>query len=249
VHYKKAPIIEAVLEFRWASAKSLDELTAALSLPAFEGFGDPKPRHLINASLNVQTASRAVTMAHEQQHVGFEISLRDGSKLVILEQDKFVFVQRAPYDCWKYYSERALALLGPVAELFKVAEFSRIGVRFVNRIDIPFSDARNFNTDDYITVKFDGPRPDAGIIDEFQMRLVKPTGIEGIAYALTVATSQSPLADHGGILLDIDVFTRRSVPSTGSEFLSSLSTMHKEKNAIFESCITDQSRALFGGIK
>lgn len=81
------------------------------------------------------------------------------------------------------------------------------------------------------------------------MRLVKPTDKEGIAYALTVATSHSPLTDHLGILLDIDVFTRRTVPATGSEFSGVLSTMRDEKNDIFQSCITDRSRKLFGEIE
>ncbi len=46
-----------------------------------------------------------------------------------------------------------------------------------------------------------------------------------------------------------DVFTRKPFPITGSEFSQVLSTMRDEKNDIFDCCITDQSKALFGDIK
>jgi uncharacterized protein (TIGR04255 family) len=65
---------------------------------------------------------------------------------VIIESDKFVFVQRAPYDQWKTFSQRALSLLEPVAVSLGVGEFSRIGTRFVNRIDIPQVGGANVNT-------------------------------------------------------------------------------------------------------
>ena len=38
MRYEKAPILEAVLEFRWASSKSLDELKVALESSIFDGF-------------------------------------------------------------------------------------------------------------------------------------------------------------------------------------------------------------------
>lgn len=241
MRYKKAPILEAVLEFRWAHPNSLEEVESILSLPEFESFAAPKPRHAISASLDLQAGE----VSQDRRHVGFEVARRDGTEIVFLEQGKFVFIQRAPYDRWEYFSKQALEILEPVTRKLGVNEFSRIGVRFVNRIDVPFSDGGKFNTDDYITVKFDGPRADLGIIDEFQMRLVKPTTKHGISYALSVATSPSPLAKHGGIILDIDVFTSKPTPTCVPEFFDLLSTMRDEKNAIFESCITDSSRALF----
>lgn len=246
MRYKKAPILEAALEFRWEPERSLDVLRKVLGLTVFEGFEEPKPRRLVSAALDLQDGS----FSHETKEVGFDLSRKDGSERVFLEASKLVFVQPAPYDRWEGFSTRAQELLGAAVEALEVEEFSRIGARFVNRIDVPLSESGSFKTEDYIRYKLDGPRDDAGIIEEFQMRVVKPTLNEDIAYALVIATAaSSPLPGHAGIVLDIDVFTRKPIPFKGHRLASVLADMRKEKNEIFESCITEESRALFGGVE
>jgi uncharacterized protein (TIGR04255 family) len=242
MHYRKAPILEAVLEFQWSSVKSIAELENALNLPAFQNFEEPKPRRLMSATFDIESGG----VSQDIQNIGFDLALKDGTERVFLEEGKFVFIQSAPYDRWDYFSDRALNLLEPTVDALGVTEFTRVGVRFVNRIDVPFSDVGKFNTDDYITMKFDGPRPDKGIIEEFQMRVVKPTQKDGISYALVVATSPSPLPDHGAIVLDISVFSQNPVPASGPNLVTILGTMRVEKNDIFERCLTGAARKLFG---
>lgn len=245
MRYKKAPILEAVLEFRWSPTKLLDDLRTVLTSSEFDGFEEPKPRVQIDATVNVD----ANAFSHQQRQLGFEAALRDGSEIVFLEEQKFVFVQRAPYDRWEHFSQRALALLATVVSALGVSEFSRVGLRFVNRIDIPNHDGPGIITDEYVTIKFDGPRHDRGIVEEFQMRVVKPTEKDGIHYALVLATTASPVPGNSAILLDIDVFTRRPVPASGEKLILTLDEMRGEKNHIFEECLTDKARSLFGGVE
>ncbi len=243
--YKMAPILEAVLAFHWLPKKSLTELGAVLKSSAFEGFGEPNGRVEIATGVDLEGGA----FSHQQRQVGYQTALRDGSQVVFLEEGAFIFIQRAPYDRWERFSERALTLLAPTVSMLGITEFSRVGLRFVNRIDIPTNGAAGINTDAYVKVKFDGPRHDKGEIEEFQMRVVKPSEKKGLAYALVLATTPSPLADHSAILLDIDVFTRQPLPAAGEELLAMLGEMRLEKNDIFESCLTDQARKLFGGVE
>ena len=243
MRYVKAPILEAVLEFRWSPAKSLDELEPVLQLSEFEGFEGPTPRVQVDATIDI----RAGSVAHKQQQIGFEASLRDGSEIVFLEESKFVFLQRAPYSRWDHFSQRALALLAPTVAALRIDEFSRVGLRFVNRIDIPNQSEAGIETDRYVNIRFDGPRLDRGVIEEFQMRVVKPTEKDGIHYALVAATTASPLPDHSAILLDIEVFTRERLVACGEDLTRTLGEMRAEKNDIFEECLTDAARELFGG--
>lgn len=245
LRYKKAPILEAVLAFRWSSPKSLDELQAVLSDSAFERFEKPKPRIQIGAAINVEAGE----ISHEQKQLGYEVALRDGSELVFLEEHQFVFVQRAPYDRWEYFSKQASSLLELVVAKLNIDEFERVGLRFVNRIDVPVSDGAAINTDDYVTVNFNGPREDRGVIEEFQMRVVKPTDKQGVHYALVLATTAAPMPGYCSILLDIDVFTRTPIPASGEELMSKLGEMRIEKNNIFEECLTDKAKDLFGGVE
>lgn len=242
MRYRKAPILEAVLEFRWSSSKSLEELRIALSSSAFEDFEEPKSRNQLDTTVKLDGSA----YSHEKRQIGFEATLRDGLQIVFLEEQKFIFVQRAPYDRWEYFSERALALLAPTVEALGIEEFSRVGLRFVNRIDIP---EQKIDTDDYVTVRFDGPRQDRGAIEELQMRVVKPSEKEGLHYALILATTKSPWPDYSSILLDIDVFTREPIPAKGEKLMHVLGEMRREKNEIFEECVTDRARDLFGGVE
>ena len=245
MRYKKAPILEAVLEFRWSPSKSLDELKAVLTSAAFDGFGEPKPRVQIDATVDLDTN----TLSHEQRQLGYEVAQRDGSEIVFLEGQKFVFVKRAPYDRWESFSDRAMKLLDATTSSLNITEFSRVGTRFVNRIDVPDGGEDGYNTDDYVTVRFDGPREDKGIIEEFQMRVVKSSEKEGLRYALVIATTKSPLPDHSAILLDIDVFTLQPVLTSGGKLLKMLGEMRDEKNDIFMKCLTEKARDLFGGVE
>lgn len=245
MRYIKAPILEAALEFRWSSPRSIDALDAALKSSVYDDFEERKPRFQVRASIDIAKEK----VVHERERQGFELALRDGSERILLEKERFVFIQSAPYDRWDYFRSRALGCLEPSIEKLEIAEFSRVGLRFVNRIDAPHTSEAGCESDDYITVQFNGPRHDKGVIEEFQMRVVKPTEKDGISYALAVATTPSPLPNHSGILLDIDVFTKRSVPSYGEELLQILNDMREEKNEIFEECITDKTRSLFGGIE
>lgn len=245
MRYRKAPILEAALEFRWTPEKPLDAIRAFATLPVFSEFEAPKERRQINATLDLQGGE----ISQVSKEVGFELARKDGSQIVMIEVGKFVFVQRAPYDQWQTFSQRALSLLEPVASGLEISEFSRIGTRFVNRIDIPRVSGANVDTDDYITVSFNGPRPDAGVVHEFQMRVVKPTLKNGISYALVVATTDSLLPDHASIVLDIDVFTDGPTPASGDIFAKVLAEMRDEKNDIFQRCLKQAAVDLFGGVE
>jgi uncharacterized protein (TIGR04255 family) len=242
LRYKKAPILEAVLEFRWSPPKQQDQLSALLTATAFAGLVEPKPRFRIDAAINVD----ANEFLHQQRQVGFEVARGDRSEIVFLEEQKFVFVKPAPYDRWETFSARALELLDATVSALGISEFERVGTRFINRIDIPEA---SINTDDYVTVSFDGPREDRGMVEEFQMRVVKPSATEGIRYALVLATTASPLSDHTAVLLDIDVFTQGPLSATGEELMRTLGAMRDEKNDIFEKCLTQKSRDLFGDVE
>lgn len=243
MRYKKAPILEAAIEFRWASAVPMDALASAARIPVFERFEEPKPRRLMSANFDLEAGG----VTQEVTEVGFEMVLKDGSERVFLERDKFVYVQSAPYDQWDDFLGRAMAIMAPTIKSLELAEFSRVGVRFINRIDVPTDEDGKFATDDYITIKFDGPRQDKGIVEEFVLRVVKPTQKDNISYALVVASSPSPLPDHSGIVVDIDVFTQTPTSVVGPKLSTTLGELRVEKDEIFESCITEKARALFGG--
>lgn len=241
--YEKAPIVEAVIEVRWETARTIEDIELLMTTSFRPEFGEPKQRRMVLAQLDLEGGS----LSQEQTLIGYQMSKDDGSEIIILETGKFAFIQPAPYDRWEKFSARAVHFIELVSRSLQVSEYSRVGVRFANRIDVPKVEGESIETDDFVRIKFDGPRHDIGRVDEFQMRIVKPTEKPGISYALYVATVPSPLAGMESIAVDIDVFSSGELVKMGTEFSNMLNTMREEKNSIFESCLTEKSRMLFGG--
>lgn len=243
LRYKKAPIVEAVIEVRWPSARPIESLEHALSAEAFSSFEPPKPRHRIEATFDSKTGD----FKYDVQPLGFEAAARDGSEKYLIGTDRFAYIQAAPYGEWSEFSGRFFEYAMPLLAELGVEELCRVGVRFVNRIDAPTTDTEPPDASAYLNVSFDGPRTDDGTIKEFHMRVVKQTKNPNISYGLTVASVGSPLPNFSGILLDIDAFSDASLQVGSEELNEVLGELRKEKNHIFEESVTDQARELFGG--
>lgn len=243
MRYKKAPIVEAVIEVRWASFATMDMLLPALSGEGFQPFEEPKPRHRIEATFDTQ--SQAFSYSTDQ--LGFEAATKDGSQRYLIERDRFAFILTAPYDHWEAFCARFFEVAWPAFELLKIDAFTRIGVRFVNRIDVPVSGDGLPDTNLYLNLSVEGPQAGAGGMKEFQLRVVKHTEDPNILFGLTVANTGSPLPRYSGLLLDIDAFTEQSITVDREELNAVLDALRQTKNHIFEACITDETRAIFGG--
>jgi uncharacterized protein (TIGR04255 family) len=55
-----------------------------------------------------------------------------------------------------------------------------------------------------------------------------------------------PLEGHLSIMLDIDVGRDHDLPQRDEGLLSLLQEFRIEKNRVFEACVTDRARELFG---
>jgi uncharacterized protein (TIGR04255 family) len=54
-----------------------------------------------------------------------------------------------------------------------------------------------------------------------------------------------PLVGFAALVLDIDVFRETNIPRRDEDLWALVNRIRTYKNNIFETCITDQSRALF----
>lgn len=243
-HYSKAPILEAIIEIRWPNEVSFDDLVAASKDGTFSGFGEPKIRKDVVSTFDPQST----VATHTSKDVGLEFTRRDGQEVVFFDVGSCAYIQKAPYDKWDNFCGSALKVFQPIIDSRQVTHLDRIGVRFVNRIDIPVDDTRRIATETFIKVNFDGPRNDGTDLIEFQMRIVKESPRQGIAYALLIATTTSPVENHGAIIVDVDAFTLGPTSTDSGIYLEVLRELREEKNEIFKSCLTDAAIGLFGEV-
>ncbi|WP_282758977.1 TIGR04255 family protein [Komagataeibacter saccharivorans] len=247
MNYARPPITEAVIEFQFAGecgeserakvarklktrypvAESRQEIT-------FESGSSGANQHVKTVGLKLSSDDRTeiITLSDPR-------SSPVGLPIVIEKYGAFSASQLAPYCGWASFSSRFAEDWSIVEKIIGWRKLQRIGVRFINRIDIPgeISDPRRWvSIEPALPAQF--PRPTS-----FNMRTVIP--VDSAQANLLVGTAPSPLPRHSAILLDIDIYTVSSIGDQAGERLEILKYFHDKKNWIFESCITDDTRRLF----
>jgi uncharacterized protein (TIGR04255 family) len=123
---------------------------------------------------------------------------------------------------------------------------TRIGARFVNKIDIPLS---AIELEDYLlttaTVPPELPQFISGYLLHMQLPMVRP----GIACKIISTIIPPPSPEVSSLILDIDVWHEGTLDPRSGEFdgevHSWLDELRRAKNDVFEACITDNTRRLF----
>lgn len=240
MNYERPPIVECVLEFRYQAPipkKQIDQIVSKLK----------KFYPIVQDRIKIDTefdGSGEVTA--EIQKVGFELRSNSSLEMVRIQGASFLTAELAPYSGWTNFSKRAFRdfrlhrkIIGPVG-------IARLGLRYVNRIDIEIEDGAIVPFSDYL--RSIPQMPDVGpqTLNEYSSRITKPSGTEGISFTVIGGTIESPLAGHKSLLVDIDVFSDELLPNNTAKVAKILDTYREIKNEVFEAIITDHSRNLFG---
>ena len=233
--YEKAPVTEAVIEFRFA--QPLGDADPERIARRLEGKFPNKTSVL---DVGVQVSPQGVGINQSQS--GFRLTTKDELRIVIASKANVVSSVLAPYVGWDELRQQSEVVLGAVNAVVGRPRMSRVGVRYINRLDIPGTE---IDMADWIRLSV-SPPPELGQnLAEFAGRVVLPR-LEGIVSALMFQSVPSPLIDHTSVLLDIDNFIDQEVPLSDEALWVRLEEIRIHKNNIFEFCITEKTRALFG---
>ncbi|WP_075595247.1 TIGR04255 family protein [Novacetimonas hansenii] len=248
--YAKPPITEAVIEFQFAGKCPESERNrVGRKLKKFYPFEeniqeltvtsgpDGTDRHMSSVGLKLSTLDRS--------NVVSLTDLRKSPLPVLFNKDEgkpasFSAAQLAPYFGWNNFCQKFVENWTVVERTIGKRKLRRIGVRFVNRIDIP---GKIDDTQDWVRV---GPflPEDFGQPIVFNMHVIIP--IDRMTQAnLLVGTVPSPLPDYSSMILDIDIYTTGEIGDDMASRLEILEYMHEKKNWIFEDSITEATRNLF----
>lgn len=70
--------------------------------------------------------------------------------------------------------------------------------------------------------------------------------VDQLVARVQAATLEPALINHASLLLDIDIMAQHHVPQKINELWELVSRMRQAKNEIFEACVTEKARQLFG---
>jgi uncharacterized protein (TIGR04255 family) len=235
--YRKAPITEATIEFRLAeplSDSQLDRLKVKFKRPGWA------TEDLTEVSVSVGLQAKVV-----QTPAGQKITSGDGGYIVQILRKSLVVSRNAPYSGWEQFRFSIENEYIRWRKIVGKQTLERIGLRYINRIDIPKIRDVSVRPQDYlmfvppIVAGFDDP-PSA-----WQMHLTSNFIKHKLSVNLAAATVESPLIGHVSFLLDCDLYRYQvDVPQANAHIWVLLDQFRESKNEIFEACITDSTRRL-----
>lgn len=236
--YKRPPITEAVIEVRFSSP--IKETSIAKVAKYFKKQYENESKK-IAYSLKVDMASTNVEKTGEKF---LQFSSNDMTQIFILKKASFILSQRAPYTSWEDHIarfERDFCLLRKHAGH---QEIKRIGVRYINRIDIPLNGQTTVEESEYLNIYPKYP-PILGNLDSYAIQQRSNLNSIGARLTINSAVVPSPLAQHSSIMFDQDIARETDPPQKTEDVILFLNQVRSEKNSIFEACITDKARGLF----
>ena len=241
-HYAHAPITEAIIELSCDLPVdvTLEDLAHVVDRELFVS-----ESQALLISGRIEVGPGGIKGDTTGQQVGYVYRRSDGSRVIQSRLNGFAYSVLAPYDRWETFSAEAWQHWQKYKEITHPTKVTRLGVRFINKIDIPQA---SIEIKDYLRTAVDVSPYLPQVTDGYFLQVVVPLlNLDASAtITSTVVPPYSP--DTTSLILDIDTWRRLDVPvsdDTESErLLAALNELRIAKNFVFEACITDATRGL-----
>lgn len=235
--YPRSPILEAVIELRYSEVSGERVIKAGAALQA--RYNARVDELLVEGNLDFATK----TSKFRDVTPKVSLSSSDQTDSFNVTANNAVWSRLAPYEGWQPFFGRVAEEMPKVLKALGHPKLTRIGLRYVNRIDIPIRDNLGHH-EEYLSYRID-----AGEMlephDGFKWALQKEFPARGMGAVVRSSTEVGEIPDVGAVMFDIDISIMVDVPSKSDDILNRLSDMRVLKNEIFEAGITDKARELF----
>src|SRR5439155_5432026 len=143
-----APIVEAVIDVRaraegaWVEQGVRRHFEQILS-----GYAYLDSQQTFQGEFEIKAGQPPRQSVRELGLKGVRFRSTDERHIAQFNRDGFVFSRLQPYESWEQLSREATRLWQFYAELARPTEIQRVGVRYINRIQLP---QRELQFEDYI---------------------------------------------------------------------------------------------------
>lgn len=235
-HLPHAPIVEAVIEFRvraeQMTARNEFKKDLLAALPEYPNTNDISRGSVSLALANPASGEDSSASLQSAEHlwIGLRVESADRLQVGMFTRDFFSFSRLRPYENWETFRTEALRLWDVHKKMTGSSEIARLGVRFINRFDVPLI---SLNPGDYLkgVPAPEGKLPRSGFLYRDEL------AVPGYPYAATLMRTIQPggptQPNQAALLLDIDVFSPQPLPSDRTIIEQRLSDLHVLKNRIF----------------
>lgn len=242
--YSRAPIIEAIIDFRTNSALA-PSMTLLDVVHSKVQSRFPQKETLSRDDVKIQHSDSegkpGPVVDAKRTFAGYRLIGDAGRKILSVTVDGFGFSVLPPYDKWSTFRDEARELWGIYKSICTPTQIKRIAVRYINRFDFPYP---KIELTDYL--KLYPEAPSSYFVRSYFMQLQLPQP-DIDAMAVINQTSAPPTSKSScAIIFDIDLFGEKIIVDAKNDTAAwdYLERLRDRKNSIFEDCITDKTREL-----
>ncbi len=240
--YRNPPVVEAFCEVYFTSSSWDDSVPEEFFKQIKDMFPRQEERMVRHAEITVDEDNVKTDLQHRPPRKLFIAKTGDG--IIQITRDLFIFNQLTPYrhfDEWKEHLFRGLSIY---KKLTSPQSIERIGIRYMNRFEIPGTETA---MEDYFTVYPTIPLGMGNRHRGFLIRFEIPLEDQGpsLLFTLSSVDAETRSLDRQSFMLDLYAKIPLAIEPDETELKRHITLAHKNVVKAFEGSITDNLRALF----
>ncbi len=237
-NYKSPPVIEALCEFRFINKHWDMTMPGLFYQKVREEFPTITEKNVVEMLVNEQQPGQEV---HGVMTPRIQFMNKNESALLQLGPGILVVNCLRPYPSWPAFKDLIFQTLTQYKQVASTVELERIGLRYINKIDLPLETETRTQFNYYPHL----PKLPANEARNFLLRteldFVQPNGV----LVLTLATVPSEKDDIKSLVLDLDFVSQGADRLSFETVKSWVETAHHNIETAFEASIVDSLRATF----
>jgi uncharacterized protein (TIGR04255 family) len=242
-HLSKAPITEAIIDFRVKLPDGFDiGKFATLRHKLERDYPHVEEKKLLQSGFQQEVGKQPVRIWNELGVHGDFFLSADRTRIAQFRQDGFTFNRLMPYTSWDDVFAEASRLWNIYVETAAPSEVSRIAVRYINRILLPLP-LHEFS--EFLNAPPVLPADVPPHVTEFLSRIVIQDLDKGIAANVVQALEPLPRVNYLPVILDIDVYRQNLSDEPNQALLLKFAELRNLKNRIFFGSLTPKAIQLF----
>ncbi|MEO6198733.1 MAG: TIGR04255 family protein [Sphingomicrobium sp.] len=236
--YPNPPITEAVIEVKFDAA-ALDDERRHVSAKVAEFY--PNDSVSEHQAVHLDMERKRVELRTDSSV--YRRSSHDESEILLLGPQNFLLSQLAVYPGWDYFFGRFRRDWEIWRKAMGYRKIARIGVRFINRIDVPM-EGTEVHHEQYLNLRIKMP-DEFELIGDYSLHVEVPLLETKCLALINSASVPSPVPGFASFVIDIDIGRNIDVPQKDADMFDVLNQIRVQKNALFEASITDSAREKF----
>ena len=245
--YSRPPIVEVLCDFHFVAGQPWDLTVPGLVYDRVkDDFPLRQQRGIVSFQVKAETGEAMPEISAIAPATCMQFVRLNGEAMIQVGPNNLTVNHLRPYPGWPVYREivkRALAVYQAVAVPESI---ERIGLRYVNRVELP-EQLPTINR--YLSAIPGIPVGIPKLIQSWVQRVEVQFEEQNAVLALQSGSLAELNQESQAFLLDLDFYTVPLSRRTVDEAMAWVDQAHEQVESVFEACITDEARELFGEVK